>query len=46
MERELKRGYQAFLQARNRERADSDSRPDRDAREVERWAREHDLHIR
>ena len=43
MERELKREYQEFLQARNRERADSDGRPDRDAREIERWAREHDL---
>ena len=43
MERELKREYQEFLQARNRERSDSDGRPDRDAREIERWAREHDL---
>jgi hypothetical protein len=43
MERELKREYQEFLQARNRERADSDGRPDRDAREIERWALEHDL---
>lgn len=43
MERELKREYQSFLQERNRERADSDGRPDRDAREVEQWAREHDL---
>jgi len=43
MERELKREYQEFLQARNRERADSDGRPDRDAREIEQWAREHDL---
>jgi hypothetical protein len=40
---ELKREYQEWLQAPNRGRADSDGRPDRDAREVERWAREHDL---
>jgi hypothetical protein len=43
MERELKREYQEFLQERNRERAGSDGRPDRDAREVEQWAREHEL---
>ena len=40
---ELKREYQDFLQERNRDRADSDGRPNRDAREVEQWAREHDL---
>jgi hypothetical protein len=40
---ELKREYQVWLQAPNRGRADSDGRPDRDAREVEQWAREHDL---
>jgi hypothetical protein len=40
---ELKREYQEWLQAPNRGRADSDGRPDRDAREVEQWAREHDL---
>jgi hypothetical protein len=39
----LKREYQEWLQERNRGRPDSDGRPDRDAREVERWAREHDL---
>jgi hypothetical protein len=43
MERELKREYQAFLQERNRDRADNDGRPDRDAREIEQWAREHEL---
>jgi hypothetical protein len=42
-ERELKREYQCFLHERNRERADCDGRPDRDAREIEQWAREHDL---
>lgn len=40
---ELKREYQQWLQANNCGRSDSDGRPDRDAREVERWAREHDL---
>jgi hypothetical protein len=40
---ELKREYQQFLQARNRGRADSDGRPDRDAEEIAAWAREHDL---
>ena len=42
-ERELKREYQCFLHERNRERADCDGRPDRDAREIELWAHEHDL---
>lgn len=40
---ELKREYQQFLQERNRGRADSDGRPDRDRSEIEDWAREHDL---
>ena len=40
---ELKRDYQQFLQERNRGRADSDGRPDRDASEIADWAREHDL---
>ena len=40
---DLKREYQEWLQASNRGRADSDGRPDRDAAEIERWAREHDL---
>jgi DNA-binding PadR family transcriptional regulator len=43
LEQELKREYQCFLQERNRDRPDSDGRPDRDAREIEDWAREHDL---
>jgi hypothetical protein len=43
LERDLRREYQEFLQARNRDRADSDGRPDRDAREIEQWAREHQL---
>jgi hypothetical protein len=40
---ELKREYQQFLQERNRGRADSNGRPDRDDSEIEDWAREHDL---
>jgi DNA-binding MarR family transcriptional regulator len=40
---ELKREYQQFLQERNRGRADSDGRPDRDESEIREWACEHDL---
>src|SRR5438552_16731929 len=40
---ELKREYQQFLQERNRGRADSDGRPDRDQSEIDDWAREHEL---
>ena len=40
---ELKREYQEWLHARDRERADYDGYPDRDAREIEEWALEHDL---
>lgn len=43
LDQELKREYQEWLQAPNRGRADSDGRPDRDARDIERWAHEHDL---
>lgn len=43
IEQELKREYQCFLQEHNRDRADSDGRPDRDQQEVEEWARDHDL---
>lgn len=43
LEQDLKREYQEFLQEHNRDRPDSDGRPDRDAREIEEWAREHDL---
>ena len=43
LEHELKREYQCFLQERNRDRPDSDGRPDRDPREIEEWAHEHDL---
>lgn len=43
LEVDLKREYQEWLQANNRGRSDSDGRPDRSEREVESWAREHDL---
>ena len=42
---ELKREYQRFLQERNRGRADSDGRPDRDAEEIALWAVEHNLPV-
>ena len=40
---ELKRDYQRFLQDRNREKRDSDGRPDRTEDEVREWALEHRL---
>jgi DNA-binding MarR family transcriptional regulator len=40
---ELKREYQAFLQAPNRGRRNSSGRPQRDAAEIARWAQEHQL---
>lgn len=43
LDHELKREYQAWLQESNRGKSDSDGRPDRDPREIERWAHEHDL---
>jgi hypothetical protein len=43
LEQDLKREYQCFLQEHNRGRSDSDGRPDRDPREIEEWAREHNL---
>ena len=43
LDHDLKRDYQCFLQEHNRDRPDSDGRPDRDPREVEGWAFEHDL---
>src|SRR5206468_6396504 len=43
LDQELKREYQEWLQEHNRGRADSDGRPDRDPREIEEWARDHDL---
>jgi hypothetical protein len=43
LESELKREYQQWLQESNRGRPDSNGRPDRDEREIERWALQHDL---
>jgi hypothetical protein len=43
LDRELKREYQRFLQARNNGDRDSSGRPDRTQQEVEEWARAHDL---
>jgi DNA-binding MarR family transcriptional regulator len=43
LDHELKREYQQFLHERNREHSDTNGRPDRDGREIERWALEHDL---
>ncbi|MBP7620420.1 MAG: hypothetical protein KA745_05610 [Gemmatimonadales bacterium] len=43
LENELKAEYQEFLQERNRDRGDSDGRPDRDPLEIQDWATEHDL---
>jgi hypothetical protein len=43
LEQELKREYQAFLQAPNRGRSQATGRPQRNAEEVVKWAREHQL---
>jgi hypothetical protein len=43
LEQDLKREYQEFLQEHNRNRSDSDGRPDRDDEEIRDWARDHDL---
>jgi hypothetical protein len=43
LEQDLKREYQEFLQEHNRDRPDSDGRPDRTEDEIREWAREHDL---
>ena len=40
---ELKREYQRFLQERNRDRSDSDGRPDRSRDEIQDWAHDHHL---
>jgi hypothetical protein len=42
-DQDLKREYQEWLQEHNRDRPDSDGRPDRDPREIEQWAHDHDL---
>jgi hypothetical protein len=43
LEHQLKREYQEWLQESNLGRPDSDGRPDRDDRDIEVWAHEHDL---
>ena len=43
LDSELKRDYQRFLQERNRDRPDSDGRPDRSREEIQDWAHDHDL---
>ncbi len=43
LEEDLKREYQSFLQDHNRDRSESDGRPDRDQDEIRDWARQHDL---
>lgn len=43
LEVDLRREYQQWLQEHNKGNPDSDGRPDRDPREIEAWAREHDL---
>ncbi len=40
---ELKRDYQQWLHAHDRDREDYDGHPDRNPHEIEEWAREHDL---
>jgi hypothetical protein len=39
LEQDLKREYQQFLQDHNRDRSNSDGRPDRDEEEIRRWHR-------
>jgi len=43
LEQDLKREYQTFLQDHNRDRSDSDGRPDRDEEGIRRWAQDHEL---
>lgn len=43
LEVDLRRDYQEWLQEHNKGNPDSDGRPDRDPREIEAWARDHDL---
>jgi hypothetical protein len=43
LEIDLRREYQEWLQEHNKGNPNSDGRPDRDAREIEAWARDHDL---
>lgn len=43
LENELKAEFQTFLQEPNRDREDSDGRPDRSPLQIESWAHEHNL---
>ena len=43
LEEDLKREYQSFLQDHNRDRPESDGRPDRDPDDIREWALQHDL---
>jgi hypothetical protein len=43
LEQDLKREYQEFLQEPNRNKSDSDGRPNRGEEEIREWARQHDL---
>src|SRR5580704_3104118 len=43
LDNDLKAEYQAFLQERNRDREDSDGRPDRKVEETQEWAVDHNL---
>lgn len=43
LEVDLRREYQQWLQEHNKGNPDSDGRPDRDPREIEAWARDHNL---
>jgi hypothetical protein len=43
LEVDLRREYQEWLQEHNKGNSDGDGRPDRDSREIEAWARDHDL---
>jgi hypothetical protein len=43
LDNELKADYQRFLQERNRDREDSDGRPDRKVEEIQEWAVDHNL---
>jgi hypothetical protein len=43
LEQDLKRDYQDCLQDHNRDRSESDGRPDRDEEEIRRWVQDHEL---
>jgi hypothetical protein len=43
LDNDLKAEYQGFLQERNRDREDSDGRPDRKVEEIQEWAVDHSL---